>query len=446
MANDGDPIPVGVDDLGAGHASGECSYAELIRNHFYEYVALLEFLKDISGQNGRAAQRAAIQIVTETGPLGVLLNGYESFAMGIAAMGARGTSYQSRYERASEQAYEDARAALLDMRDAFIAWKNKIEDHLENCGVLYASAAVFIDLGGIELALVGMSAAAIRIIRMFVWRVRLIGPPNAPTAVQVSASSRRVDLQRTYPINRLREEYGDSRTSGTTDPDPDAQSQPEAPRPLSAREQRLESFRARLMAGDEDFAASNAGLEASFARQRVKRAFADEFGVSYDNLDGISGLHPITIELFPPPNQIAQWRNPTRADVGEFFDPSNGQTSPSQLGISSFGRQLEHYNVTGDGVALQGIGKPNYRDRYTVRNRVVPTEGGRPQWVIGEEFRPTTADIDRVSLTWREHPENRNWVENDDGSFTSDEGTIRPVQVPDRNDPSRTLTFWEMDE
>ena len=160
----------------------------------------------------------------------------------------------------------------------------------------------------------------------------------------------------------------------------------------------------------------------------------------------MSNTHPLRIATFPPPNQIAQWRNPTRADVGEFFDPSNGQASPSQLGISSFGRQLEHYNVRGDGIALEGIGTPSYSDTYTVSNRRVVTEGGRPQWVVGEEFRPDPGDVDRVSLTWREHPENRNWVENDDGTFTSDEGTVRPVHVQDRNDPSRTLTFWEMVE
>lgn len=210
--------------------------------------------------------------------------------------------------------------------------------------------------------------------------------------------------------------------------------------PNSPLAEKIDAFKSKVSQKDRDLAASTAGLSASAARLKVKAAFAEVFGVNAENLAGMSDRLPLMMKGFPPPEKLYQWKNPT-IGTGEFFDPI-GTSSPTELGISSIGREKYVYPVEGKGAALSGYGTPSYKDSFTVRGRIEETKGGTEQWVIGANEKPTNGVP--LKVTWRDLPENRHWKKQDDGSFISDEENMRlvPVEVPNRDDPSKMVRLW----
>ena len=364
--------------------------------------------------------------------------------------------------------FENLWSSLKDRYDKVVA-------AFENGTVLQGLCKYQVDVGffiaenGVVLALGAVTGIAARVVLRVIARVVEQGSELVRVGVLVTrlADSPNIAFDPLAPPPRTVPFYRDfndadyspaerkvlgEENQGTTTPDPKAKDEggddDGGIRPKLTARQRLEAFKKKVGQETLDLAASEGASPAQIvARKELKAMYAKEFGVNSTNLAGMSNREPLPPLLFHKGDVLSQWRNALNDNnIGEFFAPPGSNATPSQLGISSFGRTQEFYRTPEDGIALQGIGTPEYADTWTVKNRSVPTEGGVPQWVLGKEYRPKAGDRVSVGSSWRDLPENDKWTSADGETetYTSDEGTIRLKGYPDRSDPSKTFWQWEM--
>ncbi len=152
------------------------------------------------------------------------------------------------------------------------------------------------------------------------------------------------------------------------------------------------------------------------ARENLIALYEDEFGIKRGDSNiggGMDVNQPMRLITFPPPERLVTWRNEKYMDgLGNYWDPSGGAYTPSQLGINSVGRHQGIFRSEKPGLAFEGIGTPNYPDNWTIVEKGAAriTAGGVRQWHVPNEFKPEPDDLVGNHHNWRDLEGNSEWV------------------------------------
>lgn len=148
------------------------------------------------------------------------------------------------------------------------------------------------------------------------------------------------------------------------------------------------------------------------ARQKLFQAYEAEFGNKTNIGTGMDFNKPMQIVKTPPPSRISMWRNEKFLNGhGNYYDPSGGASTPSQLGINSVGRQQGIFRNEKPGLAFEGYGAPIADDWSVKGSGTRMTEGGPRQFHIPDDFKPEPADLEGNYHNWRDLPGNKDWVQ-----------------------------------
>ena len=152
-------------------------------------------------------------------------------------------------------------------------------------------------------------------------------------------------------------------------------------------------------------------------REKIIETYENYFSTGDTKaLDGMNTELPLHILTYPPPDSVTQWvrvdPDGNKVHDGQYFDPSNGNSTPSELGINSVGRGEERIDLSQNrGVALQGYGA-SVKDKWTISgpNGVRKTDGGPLQWHVPKQY-TSQMDGQMTGTTWRDLPGNSSIVE-----------------------------------